>query len=388
MNDAACDAVGLTPSLSSFVILGLDPRIHALPIAKERPMTVSPFDHPYLSGLLGDEAVAALFSVAAELEAMLAFEVALAKAEAEAGVIPADAAGAIEAAAHRFSPDVASLRAATARDGVVVPDFVRQLRAAVGEPHGRHVHVGATSQDVIDSGLMLRLSRVLPVLEKRLGGLAGVLDGLAASFGDREMMGRTRMQAAIPITVADRVGAWRTPLERHRTRLTGLMEEGLAVQFGGAAGTLEKLDGRAPAVRAALARKLGLADVPQWHSQRDRILDLAALLSGITGSLGKIGQDVALMADRGDEIVLAGGGGSSAMPHKQNPVAAEVLVTLARFNAAQLGGLAQAMVHEQERSGAAWTLEWLILPQMVVAAGAALRLADTLLSSLRRLGVT
>jgi 3-carboxy-cis,cis-muconate cycloisomerase len=386
MNDAACGAAGLTTNLSSFVILRLDPGIHALPIGNERPMTVSPFDHPYLSGLLGDEAVAALFSVAAELEAMLAFEVALARAEAEAGVIPSDAARAIEAAAHRFSPDVASLRTATARDGVVVPDFVRQLRAAVGEPHGRHVHVGATSQDVVDSGLMLRLSRVLPVLEKRLEGLAGMLDGLAATFGDRELMGRTRMQAAIPITVADRVEAWRAPLERHRMRLNGLMEEGLAVQFGGAAGTLEKLGGRAPAVRAALARGLGLADAPQWHSQRDRIMDLAALLSGITGSLGKIGQDIALMADRSEEIALAGGGSSSAMPHKQNPVAAEGLVTLARFNAAQLGGLGQAMVHEQERSGAAWTLEWLILPQMVVAAGAALRLADALLSSIRRLG--
>lgn len=349
-------------------------------------MTVSPFDHPYLSGLLGDEAVAALFSVAAELEAMLAFEVALAKAEAEAGVIPAEAAGAIEVAAHRFSPDVASLRTATARDGVVVPDFVHQLRTAVGEPHGRHVHVGATSQDVVDSGLMLRLSRVLPVLENRLEGLASMLDGLAASFSGRALMGRTRMQAAIPIAVADRVGAWRAPLERHCTRLSGLMEERFPVQFGGAAGTLEKLGEKAPAVRAALARNLGLADVPQWHGQRDRILDLAALLSGITGSLGKIGQDVALMADRGEEIALAGGGSSSAMPHKQNPVAAEGLVALARFNAAQLGGLAQAMVHEQERSGAAWTLEWLILPQMVVAAGAALRLADTLLSSIRRLG--
>ena len=131
-------------------------------------MTVSPFDHPYLSGLLGDEEVASFFSAAAELEAMLAFEVALAKAEALAGIIPVEAAHAIEIAAHRFSPDVASLRAATARDGVVVPDLVRQLRTAVGEPHARHVHFGATSQDVIDSGMMLRLSRVLPLLEERL----------------------------------------------------------------------------------------------------------------------------------------------------------------------------------------------------------------------------
>jgi 3-carboxy-cis,cis-muconate cycloisomerase len=349
-------------------------------------MTFSPFDHPYLSGLLGDGEIAALFSAAAELEAMLAFEVALAKAEAAEGVIPQDAAIAISDTAHRFSPDIASLRAATARDGVVIPDLVRQLRAAVGEPHGKHVHVGATSQDVIDSGLMLRLSRVLPILENRLQALAASLDGLAAEFGDRPLMGRTRMQAAIEITVADRVEAWRSPLARHATRLKDFAKDGLAVQFGGAAGTLEKLGAKGPAVRVALARELGLADAPQWHSQRDRIGDLAGLLAAITGSLGKLGQDMALMADRGDEIALAGGGGSSAMPHKQNPVGAEVLVTLARFNAAQLGGLAQAAVHEQERSGAAWTLEWLILPQMVAAAGVSLRLAGDLIASVKRLG--
>ena len=349
-------------------------------------MTFSPFDHPYLSGLLGDGEIAALFSAAAELEAMLAFEVALAKAEAAEGVVPSAAALAIEDAAHRFSPDIASLRQATARDGVVVPDLVRQLRAAIGEPYDRHVHFGATSQDVIDSGLMLRLARVLPILESRLEALTTTLDRLAADFGARPLMGRTRMQAAIPITAGNRIDAWRSPLLRHAGRLKAFAEDGLAVQFGGAAGTLEKLGPKAPAVRAALARELHLADAPQWHSQRDRIGDFAGLLSAITGSLGKIGQDVALMADRGDEIVLAGGGGSSAMPHKQNPVLAEVLVTLARFNAAQLGGLAQAAVHEHERSGSAWTLEWLILPQMVAAAGAALRLACDLLSAIRELG--
>ncbi|WP_438752229.1 3-carboxy-cis,cis-muconate cycloisomerase [Pararhizobium sp. O133] len=351
-------------------------------------MTVSPFDHPYLSGLLGDEEVASLFSAAAELEAMLAFEVALAKAEATVGVIPADAAAEIAKAAHRFSPDMTSLRAAAARDGVVVPDLVRQLRAAVGEPHGRHVHVGATSQDVIDTGLMLRLARMAPVLRGRLRALATTFDSLAVTFGNRVMMGRTRMQAAIPITVADRLASWQAPLIHHADRLDAFAQEGLAVQFGGAAGTLEKLGDKATAVRAVLARELGLADTPQWHSQRARIGEFSGLLAGITGSLGKIGQDIALMADRGEEIVLAGGGASSAMPHKQNPVAAEVLVSLARFNAAQLGGIAQAAVHEQERSGAAWTLEWLILPQMVVATGASLRLAGDLLASIRQLGLT
>jgi len=350
------------------------------------PMTVSPFDHPYLSGLLGDEEVAALFSAAAEIEAMLAFEVALAKAEVAEGIIPAAAARAIESTARRFSPDIASLRKATARDGVVVPDLVRQLRAAVGEPHGRHVHFGATSQDVIDTGLMLRLARALPILEDRLNGLIGYLVGLSVRFDGRQVMGHTRMQPAIPIAVADRLRSWWVPLERHVERLQDLTLEGLPVQFGGAAGTLEKLAGKGREVRATLAAELDLADTPQWQSQRGDLLELAGLLAAITGSLGKAGGDIALMADRGGEIALAGGGGSSAMPHKQNPVAAEMLVTLARFNAVQLGGMAQAMVHEQERSGAAWTLEWMILPQMVVACGASLRLADELFSSIEEFG--
>ena len=158
------------------------------------------------------------------------------------------------------------------------------------------------------------------------------------------------------------------------------------VQFGGAAGTLEKLGDKGPAVRAALAAKLGLGDAPQWHSQRDALAEFAGWLSLVTGSLGKFGQDIALMAQAGTEIELSGGGGSSAMPHKQNPVKAEVLVALARFNATQLSGMHQALVHEQERSGAAWTLEWLLLPQMAVATAAALRLAAELAGQIESLG--
>ncbi len=160
----------------------------------------------------------------------------------------------------------------------------------------------------------------------------------------------------------------------------------LVVQFGGAAGTLDALGENGPAVRAALADKLGLADAPQWHSQRDTIADFASWLSLVTASLGKFGQDVALMALDGSAIRLSGGGGSSAMPHKQNPVKAEVLETLARFNAVQVGAMHQAAIHPLERSGAAWTLEWLVLPQMVVAAAAALRLAGDLIGDIETLG--
>ncbi|WP_269932762.1 3-carboxy-cis,cis-muconate cycloisomerase [Aminobacter sp. HY435] len=349
-------------------------------------MTVSPFDHPFLSGLLGDEQMSRLFSVEAEIDAMFAFEQALAEAEAAEGVIPAEAAEAIVAAVATFLPDIAALRAATARDGVVVPELVRQLRDATNDAHGDKVHFGATSQDVIDTALVLRLKRVVERLDAQLAELATGLASLEARFGSRPLMGRTRMQAAIEITVADRVRAWREPLERHRVRLAAMKPDLLVVQFGGAAGTLDKLGGKGESVRKALADGLGLGDAPQWHSQRDRLADLASLLSLITGSLGKFGQDVALMAQAGDEISLSGGGGSSAMPHKQNPVAAETLVTLARFNATLLAGMHQALVHEQERSGAAWTLEWLLLPQMAVATASALRQAHALAEQIESMG--
>ncbi|MFB9948519.1 3-carboxy-cis,cis-muconate cycloisomerase [Rhizobium puerariae] len=349
-------------------------------------MSVSAFEHPFLSGLLGDEEAGRLFSAEAEIEAMLAFESALAKAEASAGVIPADAAERICAVCGAFTPDMAELRQGTARDGIVVADLVSQLRGVVGDDAAQYVHFGATSQDVIDTALILRLKQVCGLFNERLSALEKVLGEIDRTFGGRALMGHTRMQAAIPITVSDRIRAWREPLIRHRHRLEVFSEHGFAVQFGGAAGTLEKLGAHAAEVRKSLAWELFLTDTPQWQSQRDRLAEFAGILALISGSLGKLGQDVALLAEMGGEMELAGGGGSSAMAHKQNPVAAEVLVSLARFNAVQLSGMQQSMVHEQERSGAAWTLEWLILPPMVMATGAALRLAAGLAANVRSLG--
>lgn len=268
----------------------------------------------------------------------------------------------------------------------MVPELVRQIRMAVGEPHGQKVHFGATSQDVIDTGLMLRLKSVVEHLGLLLTETIIRLTSLDERFGGSALAGVTRMQPAIPIKVADRVRAWRAPLQRHQERLPEQSGRLLVVQFGGAAGTLEKLGDKGPAVRAALAAVLGLADAPQWQSQRDTLADFSGWLSLVTGSLGKFGQDIALMALGGTEIELSGGGGSSAMPHKQNPVKAEALVALARFNATQLSGMHQALVHEQERSGAAWTLEWLLLPQMAVATAASLRLAAELAGQIESLG--
>lgn len=346
-------------------------------------MSTSPFDHPFLSGLLGDEEVAAWFAADADLRAILDFEAALARAEARHGVIPEASAQRIEEVCRTFRPDMSRLRSAVATDGVVIPDLVRQLRDAVGEADAPHVHFGATSQDAIDSSLMMRLKAVCRLLSERLSATGDRLRVLDATFGSRPLMGYTRMQPAITITVADRLRSWSTPLARYRERLD---DTTFAIQFGGAAGTLDKFGARSSLVRASLAQELNLADEPQWHSQRGIIADFAGLFAQITGSLGKVGQDIALMAATGTDIALSGGGTSSAMAHKQNPVGAEALIALARFNAVQISGIHQSMVHEQERSGAAWTLEWMVFPQMAATCGSATRLALQVLGSIERIG--
>lgn len=159
------------------------------------------------------------------------------------------------------------------------------------------------------------------------------------------------------------------------------------LQLGGAVGTAHVFGEDRDDIARHMAKQLGLKHDPTWHTDRSAVIEFAGQISAITGSLGKIGQDIALMAQQGvDEIVISGGGGSSAMPHKSNPVLAELLVTLARFNATQVSGMHQALVHEQERSGAAWMLEWMILPQMTAATGRALSTCSTLLDQIGSMG--
>lgn len=342
----------------------------------------------FLETLLTDQALLDLIGTRVDLQAMLSFEVALAQAEAECGLISEEAATHIASAVKDFEPDLQSLADATLRDGVVVVDFVRQLKAHVGAPHGERVHFGATSQDVIDTVLAMKLRAVFDLFDLRLKALLDAVDGLIADHGDARLMGRTRMQAAIPITAGDRLSVWRGLLERAHVALGPVRSHMLIVSLAGAAGTSEKLGDRTDQIRHSLAGRLGL-DVPDYvpHAARDRIAALGGWLSQLTGALGKIGQDIALMAQNEiGEIELEGGGSSSAMAHKQNPVRAEVLVSLARFNAVQVSGLHHALVHEQERSGAAWTLEWLILPQMLNATGTALVHAQKMLGQIRRIG--
>ncbi len=233
-------------------------------------MTFSAFDHPLLGALVGDDEVAALFSVEADLEAMLAFETALADAEAALKLIPEDAAKRIGDACKSFKPDMAGLRAGVARDGVVAPALIAQLRAAVGAPHGEHLHRGATSQDVIDTSLTMRLKKVCDILESRLSALVETLNELEKRDGALALMGRTRMQRALPILVRDKLAAWRRPLERCLARLAELRPRLLVVQFGGPVGTRGDLEDKGDALAAALARKLGVGDAPCCTSTATR----------------------------------------------------------------------------------------------------------------------
>jgi len=337
-----------------------------------------------LSALTGDEEIAGLLSDDAQLAAMVRFEAALAEASAEVGLISSEAAAAIAVAAKGFEPDRADLEQGIRRDGVVVSALVKQMRSRLPEAHRAALHRGATSQDVIDTALMLQLGKVIDVLERRLSALQLRLDHLREQHGALPLMAHTRMQAALPMQWADKFRTWGEPLLRYHSALAAARRSLLVVQLGGPVGDRNSFEGKGDAVARALAGRLDLGLASPWHSTRDPIVGFGALLALISGSLGKLGADVGLLAQSELGVVrLEGGGGSSAMAHKNNPVAAEVLVTLARFNAGLSGTLGQAMVHENERSGAAWTLEWLVLPQMAVTAGASLRLGLQLLDQLR-----
>lgn len=348
---------------------------------------ISVFDHPWLGGLFADDASAALWSPDAQFAHYIAFEAAYSRALGQVGLTDAAHAEAAALAIGSFKPDEQILRDGTARDGLPIPELIRQLKQSSGNA-AEAVHTGATSQDVLDTALALTLKAQTDVLLARLDELAVYLSGLSERFGANALMGRTRMQAALPITVTDRIETWKEPVLTNAIRLRNQRPAVEKVQLGGPVGTCHALGDKAEAVTGMLARDLGLhVSERPWHTDRTAIADYAGTLSLVTGSLGKMGQDMCLMSlQEIGEISFRGGGGSSAMPHKSNPVQAELLVTLARFNAAQISGVHQALVHEQERSGSAWMLEWMILPQMAVAAGRALSAAINLCERIEHLG--
>ncbi|MDP7548156.1 MAG: 3-carboxy-cis,cis-muconate cycloisomerase [Alphaproteobacteria bacterium] len=327
-----------------------------------------------LDAYLQDPESEASISDAALAAAMLEVEAALARVQAGLDIIPPQAGARIAEVAAGLAVDLPALAQGTIRDGVPVIALLAQLRAAVGSEYGGYVHWGATSQDIVDTAMVLMLRRVTALFSARLDALIRIWAALAGRHRTTVMAARTRSQQAVPTTFGLKVAGWMAPLLRHRLRLQALPSASFALQFGGAGGTLAALGGQGPALVRELAGELDLAAPPMpWHNQRDGILEFANWLALLSGSLGKAGGDVLLLAQSEvGEVQIAGAGGSSAMPQKANPVLAEALVALARHNAALIGGLHQAAPHLAERDGAAWTLEWLTLPQMLRTTGAGL----------------
>jgi len=345
------------------------------------------FDHPWLSGIFSDDEAIQIWSPDHQLKQMLAFEAALTRALGRVGIYPIEITDDIADRIATFPIDLENLRRGSATDGVPIPALVSQLRAMAGE-HSDAVHTGATSQDVLDSALALTLRAFNALLHARLTALNEAIEDLSRRFGNRSLMGRTRMQAALPIAVSDRLRTWSQPLQTHLKRLDQLRGRVELLQLGGPVGNGTPLAPHTAEIAIKMAAELNLGSASgSWHATRDGLAEYANLLSLISGSVGKMGQDICLMAQQGvDESGLSGGGGSSAMPHKQNPVLAELLVTLARFNATQISGMHHALIHEQERSGAAWMLEWMILPEMAKATARSLSAATDLCAQINRLG--
>lgn len=347
-------------------------------------LTISPFDSALYHSLLSDQEAGRYLGDKAQIRAMLLVEAQLALAQADCGLIPEDAAQAIAKAAADINLPAADLAADTGSAGVPVPALVQALKNVLPKEYARWVHFGATSQDIVDTALVLNCRELLKLYEARLSQVIKQLLALATTHRNTLTAGRTRTQQAVPMSFGLKVANWLAPLLRQQERLNELKPRLLKLQLAGAVGTLSAMQDKAVAISANLAQRLNLSVGHNWHTQRDSVAELANWLALTTGLLGKMGQDWLLLGQTEvGELTFSNGGGSSTMPQKCNPVSAELLVTLARHNAGQLGQIHQAMLHEHERSGSAWTLEWLVLPTMLMATAVALHHSSDALAHIK-----
>jgi 3-carboxy-cis,cis-muconate cycloisomerase len=322
---------------------------------------------------------------ATTLQHMLDFEAALARAEAATGVIPKDAVEPIVKACKAETLDIAELAEAATRSGNLAIPLVKALTAQVAgldAEAARYVHWGATSQDVIDTAAMLSLRAGIDVLLADLDRAIKGFAALAQQHRHTAVVARTWLQHALPMPFGLKLAEYAAALHRSKLRLKRLREETLALQFGGAAGTLAALGDKGLAVSEALARelRLPLPEAP-WHTHRDRIAEAASVLAIIAGSCGKIARDISLMmqTDVGEAFEPAGEGrgGSSTMPHKRNPVAAASALAAATMAPNLAATIFAAQVQDHERSAGPWHAEWPTLPAlMLVTSGALAAIVD------------
>ena len=331
-------------------------------------MSVNPADQTVFGALYGTDAMRAVFSEHSYLQRMLDVEAALARAQAKLGIVPAEAAATITAAADAARLDLPALAAATRNTGYPVVGLVRQLSALAGEQAGRWTHWGATTQDIMDTATVLQMRDGLDLIEAELRALCVALAARTAQHRETVMAGRTHLQHALPVTLGYKCAVWLAPLLTMLERLDQLRPRALRLQFGGAAGTLASLGDQGLAVSAALAEELSLpeAEIP-WHVARDGLAEAVCWLGLVTGALTKLATDVMLLMQSEvaelSEPHVAGRGGSSTMPQKRNPIACEYTLAQARGVHALVPQMLAAMAQDQERGTGPWQAEALAIGQ-------------------------
>ena len=340
-------------------------------------MSVNPADSTVFGGLFGSDAMRAVFSEEGFVQKMLDVEAALARVEARLGLIPAASADAITAAAKLERVSLAEIGKSARTVGYPVVGLVKALGRAAGGDASRHVHWGATTQDIMDSAVVLQMRDGLALIETSLRRVIAGLAEQARRHRGTVMAGRTHLQHALPITFGYKVAVWLAPLVDHLARLAELRPRVLTLQFGGAVGTLASLGARGRAVAEGLAAELGLAaPAAPWHVDRARVVEAASFLGLVCGSLAKLATDVMLLmqSELGEafEPHQSGRGGSSTMPQKRNPIACEYVIAAARGVHALVPLLLNAMAQDHERATGPWQSEWLALPQIFVLSAGAL----------------
>ncbi|HWW47590.1 MAG TPA: 3-carboxy-cis,cis-muconate cycloisomerase [Xanthobacteraceae bacterium] len=338
---------------------------------------------PILAPMFSSAAMRAVCDDGATLQHMLYFEAALARAEAAVGVIPASAVAPIEAACWADAFDRTELANAASRSGNLAIPLVKALTAAVARADteaARYVHWGATSQDVIDTALMLTLRAAIDALAADLDRAIAGFARQARNYRHTPAVARTWLQHALPMPFGLKLAEYAAALNRSRGRLKRLRNETLALQFGGAAGTLAALGDKGLAVAEQLSRELELAlpDAP-WHTHRDRVAEVAGVLAIITGSCGKIARDISLLMQtdvaEAFEPSGEGRGGSSTMPHKRNPVASAAALGAATMAPNLAATIFAAQVQDHERSAGPWHAEWPTLPTLLLVTSGAVAAA-------------
>jgi 3-carboxy-cis,cis-muconate cycloisomerase len=332
----------------------------------------------------------AAFAPPAYLRAMLAFEAALAEAEAAEGMVPASSAEAITAACRTVTFDVDALVAEAKRNATLVVPFVNALKAEVSKQSAgaaKHVHFGSTTQDVLDTASALCLKVCLDEADRSLEAAIRALARRAREHRATPMLGRTLMQPAIPMTAGLKIARWAAALAHDRARLGDLQAEGLAVQLGGAVGALDAFGARGAAVRHRVAMRLGLADVPSWHVHRNAWIALLDGIAQLVATIGKIARDLSLASQPEvgemrespprDDVGL-----SSAMPHKRNPAGCVHALAAATRMPGLLATVHAAAIVEHERALGAWQAELAVLPDIASCLGSALDFLDLVGASL------